>query len=281
MKTLLLIDGNNVAHRAFNTIPKHFGVEGEKTGCTFGFMRMIHSLMKKFATRQVMVCFDGPGASTGRKLISPAYKSDRDSNFPEADSFYAQMERIKEILKTAKCTVVDSIGGEADDYLYWLAMDNAPDFDQVIIVSTDHDLLQAMEYDNVKVLRNPPKGTEKLWTRADAQKEMGFNPEVFRYYWAMVGDPGDCVKPVFSKIEAAAIMQYPVTGLISFKNALHQHNITPEKYATILQNLELVSPHDVNIFEISPKEIHLELVQPIYERLKIASLIKDLPNVSG
>lgn len=77
MKKLVLIDGSNLAYRAFFALPKSLRTkEGDPTNALYGFGMMFRSLFLKAAPDKVAVVFDAPG-DTFRDEKYEDYKATR------------------------------------------------------------------------------------------------------------------------------------------------------------------------------------------------------------
>ena len=73
---ILLIDGNNVAYRAFHTPQGSLTTkQGEPTGVILGFLNSVKGYLEKFPeVTRVVVAWDG-GKAKWRKEIYPDYKA--------------------------------------------------------------------------------------------------------------------------------------------------------------------------------------------------------------
>jgi 5'-3' exonuclease len=139
---LLIVDGNNMAHRALHTVSlSHRGVD---TSVTYGTLLMLSALLKKFRPASVAFCFDG-GTPEFRKELLPEYKANREKDNPgtvDWDDFHRQVDEL--------CYYALPIHGvmtlrekdvEADDLMAQAAYLSE---EEVVIVTTDADLLQCV-----------------------------------------------------------------------------------------------------------------------------------------
>ena len=98
MKTLLLIDGNALIHRAFHAIPEFKTKEGVQTNAVYGFITMLSKAIEMTSPVYVAVCFDTPAPTFRKKMFiqyqiqRPVIKEEMRTQFP----------LIREFLKSAR-----------------------------------------------------------------------------------------------------------------------------------------------------------------------------------
>lgn len=148
MSNLLLMDGNNLANRAWHTTG-HITDSGERRmGVWFGMMETAHKLCNQYNTNDVIWFFDGGHAA--RSKLLPSYKADRKpSNKKEADDkadLWRQIDvMVDGMLADVGFNNVHKIKGhEADDLIARTVYDEPTDHDNYIIVSSDKDLYQLL-----------------------------------------------------------------------------------------------------------------------------------------
>lgn len=187
---ILIIDGNNLAHRCKYVFSLSTG--GLDVSVTYGFLRVMYSLMKKYSPTSVVVCWDG-GIPEFRIDTLPSYKASRKRDWDEleVEDFNRQMNELDHMLPHMGVISIRRIGSEADDLMYHAA--KVLDDDEIIIVTSDKDLFQVLRYDNVRVL-NPAR--DALYDRAMIEEEIG--TEILNYvYWrALQGDSSDGIAGV-------------------------------------------------------------------------------------
>jgi DNA polymerase-1 len=71
----LLIDGNNLAHRAKHTHAELSTSTGQASGVVFGCLRMLRALVERFNPAALVVAFDG--GDREKTDIDPRYKAHR------------------------------------------------------------------------------------------------------------------------------------------------------------------------------------------------------------
>jgi DNA polymerase-1 len=191
-KTILLIDGNNIAYRSFFAIPNLTTSNNIPTNAVYGFVSMLIHTKKVMNPDYMAVCFDSK-EKTFRAQDFDMYKAHRK---PMPDSLIIQMRIIKEeILKPLGIAFFEKPGFEADDLIGTLTthFDNLSVF--VSILSGDRDMLQLVKDDHVEVI-SPVSGiTEtKIFHEAQVKEAYGIHPSQMVDYKSLVGDASDNIQ---------------------------------------------------------------------------------------
>ena len=98
------------------------------------------SLFKIPFEERVVFCFDFGGSI--RKKENKEYKSNRESI---EDSYYTQMNVLKDILEKCGFDVLGENGYEADDFVSYVVENYKDSYDHVIIHSHDLDLTELID----------------------------------------------------------------------------------------------------------------------------------------
>src|SRR3989338_2736323 len=93
-KILLLIDGNNLLHRAYHALPSLTDKTGENANAVFGFSNMILKAISEVNPVYIACAFDTK-APTFRHVEFEAYKAQRKA--PPED-LYPQLPKVKNVL---------------------------------------------------------------------------------------------------------------------------------------------------------------------------------------
>ncbi|MCC3145559.1 DNA polymerase I [Halanaerobium sp. Z-7514] len=146
-KTLFLLDGHSITHRAFYALPLLTNDEGQYTNAVFGFIRMLFSLTDEWNPDRMVVTFDKK-APTFRHEEYEEYKANR-KKMPE--ELVPQIPMLQQTLAKLEIPIIAQEGYEADDLLGTLSKQaSAQDYD-VYIITGDRDALQLVS-ENVKVM---------------------------------------------------------------------------------------------------------------------------------
>ena len=117
--TLMLLDGNSLAFRAFYALPaENFKTQGGlTTNAVYGFTAMLINLLRDEQPSHIAAAFD-VSRQTFRLEKYPEYKAGRSAT---PDEFRGQIDITKEVLGALGITVLAEAGFEADDVIATLA----------------------------------------------------------------------------------------------------------------------------------------------------------------
>jgi DNA polymerase-1 len=139
MPRLLLVDGHSNLYRAFYGIRAGLSSpDGTPTNATYGFLRMQHKLLRDLEPTHVGVAFD-VGEETFRTRLDERYKAQRP---PMPEELRVQIPLTQEALKLLGLAVLTEPDVEADDVIGTFAVRAAAAGFEVVIASTDKDLMQ-------------------------------------------------------------------------------------------------------------------------------------------
>ncbi|MDT5146177.1 MAG: polymerase, partial [Mycobacterium sp.] len=214
--TLMLLDGNSVAFRAFYALPaENFKTRGGlTTNAVYGFTAMLINLLRDEAPTHIAAAFD-VSRQTFRSERYPEYKANRSST---PDEFHGQIDITKEVLNALGITVLSEPGFEADDLIATLATQAEHEGYRVLVVTGDRDALQLVS-DDVTVLY-PRKGVSELtrFTPEAVVEKYGLTPKQYPDFAALRGDPSDNlpgIPGVGEKTAAKWIVEYgSLQGLV-------------------------------------------------------------------
>lgn len=187
--TLMLLDGNSLAYRAFYALPaENFKTQGGlTTNAVYGFTAMLINLLRDEQPTHVAAAFD-VSRQTFRVDKYPEYKAGRSST---PDEFRGQIDITKEVLVALGIAVLAEPGFEADDIIATLATQAETEGYRVLVVTGDRDALQLVS-DDVTVLY-PRKGVSELtrFTPDAVLEKYGLTPQQYPDFAALRGDPSD------------------------------------------------------------------------------------------
>ncbi len=214
--TLMLLDGNSLAFRAFYALPaENFKTRGGlTTNAVYGFTAMLINLLRDEAPTHLAAAFD-VSRETFRSERYPEYKANRSTT---PDEFRGQIDITKEVLGALGITVLAERGFEADDIIATLATQAEHEGYRVLVVTGDRDSLQLVS-DDVTVLY-PRKGVSELtrFTPEAVVEKYGLTPRQYPDFAALRGDPSDNlpgIPGVGEKTAAKWIVEYgSLQGLV-------------------------------------------------------------------
>ncbi len=202
-KNIYLIDGSGFIFRAYHALPPLTREDGTPVGAVLGFCNIMLKLLDQNHISKIAVIFDS-ARQNYRHDIYPAYKANR-AETPE--DLIPQFGLIRQACKAFNIPAVEMKGYEADDIIATYAKQADELGYNVIIVSSDKDLMQLIN-NNIKML-DPIKNS--LIHFAEVEKKFGVQPEQVIDVQALAGDSSDNVPGVPGigvKTAAELILKY-------------------------------------------------------------------------
>ncbi len=185
---LLIVDASGYVFRAFFALPPLTRPDGLPVNAVFGFCNMLLKLMQEHPEDDIVVVFD-TGKPSFRNEVYTEYKANREAPPEEME---LQFPLVREAARAFDLPVLELEGFEADDIIATLARRAREEGREVVIVSSDKDLMQLIGpgismWDPMK---NRMIGPEEVIER------FGVPPERVRDVLALAGDPSDNVPGV-------------------------------------------------------------------------------------
>jgi DNA polymerase I len=189
---LFLVDGNNLAYRAFFALPEELATtEGFPTNALLGFTNMLFKLLSDYRPKGVAVAWDT--RAVHRHELSEDYKSDRR---PMPDLLGEQFPYFRPIVEAFGYRNLEFQGWEADDVIATLATRADEEGIRTVVVSTDRDAFQLVT-DNV-VLMMTPRGVAdvNVYTPDRVEARYGIRPDQIPDFIGLKGDTSDNIPGV-------------------------------------------------------------------------------------
>ena len=193
---LFLVDGNNLAYRAFFALPEELATsDGFPTNALLGFANMLFKLLSDYRPKGVAVAWDS--SPTQRHAVAEAadlvYKQGRR---PMPDLLREQFPHFRPIVEAFGYRNLEFEGWEADDVIATLATRADEAGVKTTVVSTDRDAFQLCSA-NI-VLMMTPRGVAdvNVYTPERVELRYGIRPDQIPDFIGLKGDTSDNIPGV-------------------------------------------------------------------------------------
>jgi len=250
-RTLYLIDAMNLMYQFwYKTAKDEFNEEGELVNVVCALKLFTHHLLTNEMAKCLVFVFDQRLKASKRKQIYPEYKQHR-SRTPEA--LEKQFAWCQQWLKQQNIAQASSSKVEADDVMATIMKQNREHFDAMIIISSDKDLYQLVEENDVCWdLQKDMRLSKK-----DIIKKTGVQPKQIADQLALVGDKADNIKGIpgiglhsaakllikFGSIEGIIEQRDKIKDM-KFRNAFFVHQQVNQFYQRLHINKQLTRLYD-------------------------------------
>ena len=189
---LFLVDGNNLAYRAFFALPEELQTtDGQPTNALLGFTNMLFKLLSDYKPRGVAVAWDT--RPVHRTEISKEYKSERRSM---PDLLREQFPHFRPIVEAFGYQNLEFEGWEADDVIATLATGADEAGVKTCVVSTDRDAFQLCS-ENVCLMMTPRGVADvHVYTPERVEARYGVRPDQVPDFIGLKGDTSDNIPGV-------------------------------------------------------------------------------------
>jgi DNA polymerase I len=184
---LFLVDGNNLAYRAFFALPEELQTtDGQPTNALLGFTNMLFKLLSDYAPHGVAVAWDT--RPTHRTEIAETYKEGRR---PMPDLLREQFPHFRPIVEAFGYRNLEFEGWEADDVIATLATRADEAGIKTCVVSTDRDAFQLCS-ENVSLMMTPRGVADvNVYTPERVELRYGIRPDQVPDFIGLKGDTSD------------------------------------------------------------------------------------------
>jgi DNA polymerase-1 len=187
-RPLLIVDGDNLAHRAYHSMPKSLkSADGRPINAIVGWINMLLTVWEAEQPRSIYVAWDTLFIDTYRHKLLPTYQGGR--VFDRA--IVQQLDWLPAVARAFGFGSGKRAGYEADDFMAAAAYAETKRGGRSLLLTTDRDAYQLVS-DKVMVLA-PRKGVRDLMRIGPAEvvERLGVLPEQVSDYKALAGDASD------------------------------------------------------------------------------------------
>jgi DNA polymerase-1 len=230
---LFLVDGNNLAYRAFFALPEELATsEGFSTNALLGFTNMLFKLLADYRPRGVAVAWDT--RPVHRTELLETYKVERK---PMPDLLREQFPYFRPIVEAFGYRNLEFEGWEADDVIATLAHQADEAGIRTCVVSTDRDAFQLVS-ENVCLMMTPRGVSDvHVYTPERVEARLGIVPAQVPDFIALKGDPSDNIPGIpgiGDKTAGQLVAQYG-----SLKEVLeHVDELSPARSKSISEHAD-------------------------------------------
>jgi len=186
-RPLLVIDGDNFAHRSYHALPKSIRRKGNRGGgAIVGFSNFLLNLYAGERPRAVLVGWDTLGAPTYRQKLFPAYQGGREFD----EELVEQLDVLPELVAACGFANAKAAGYEADDFLAAAVAVEERRGGHVLVASGDRDAFQ-LASDRATILQPVRAGEMARIGPAEVRERYGVPPKQVPDFIALRGDPSD------------------------------------------------------------------------------------------
>ena len=230
---LFLVDGNNLAYRAFFALPEELQTtDGQPTNALLGFTNMLFKLLSDYRPRGVAVAWDTKPVH--RKEIDAEYKAERR---PMPDLLREQFPHFRPIVEAFGYRNLEFEGWEADDVIATLATRADEAAIKTCVVSTDRDAFQLVS-ENVCLMMTPRGVADvQVYTPERVELRYGVRPDQVPDFIGLKGDTSDNIPGIpgiGDKTAGQLIAQYgSLEGVLE-----HASELSPARSKAIAENAD-------------------------------------------
>jgi DNA polymerase-1 len=188
---LFLVDGNNLAYRAFFALPEELATsDGFPTNALLGFTNMLFKLLSDYRPKGVAVAWDTRPVHR-HAIAEEADVVYKEGRRPMADLLAEQFPYFRPIVEAFGYRNLEFEGWEADDVIATLATRADEAGIKTTVVSTDRDAFQLVT-ENVALMMTPRGVSDvHVYTPDRVEARYGIRPGQIPDFIGLKGDTSD------------------------------------------------------------------------------------------
>jgi DNA polymerase I len=283
---LFLIDSFGFIFRAYHArarsaAPPMRTSAGLSTEAAYIFNNMLRKLAKSYAPEYIAAVFES-GAPVARMAEFAEYKANRTEMPPDLGE---QIPHIRRILEAMQIPILEYAGFEADDVIGAIARRAEQAGMQVVIVSSDKDMMQIVS-ERVSML-NPAKDDE-WYDPAKVKEFLGVAPAQVADLFALKGDaidnipgaPGIGDKGARDLIERFGSVEAAIERAAEVERKMYreslQNNVERILMSKRLATIDTAVPIEFELESVRAREPDPDALKLVYKDLEFHSLLKEL-----
>ena len=280
---LFVVDGPGYLYRAYHALPYLSNSKGQPSNAVFGMSTMLWKLLRDESPDYAAVAWDPPGP-TFREEKLPSYKETR-PGMP--DDLRSQIHLVKRVFEALRLPLLEVPGFEADDVLGTLVERLRNDPVEIVLVTSDKDMLQLVS-PRVRVLSANARGEPVWFDAAAVTAKWGVTPEQIPDLLALMGDTIDNIPGVPGIGEKTAVKLISQFGGVSrlYENLtlvtgkVREALAANRPQALLSRELATVStrvPIAQSLEDFRRQQPDWERLRALWSELEFHTLIRQLP----
>ncbi|HET7320320.1 MAG TPA: DNA polymerase, partial [Candidatus Saccharimonadales bacterium] len=287
-KKFAIIDGKSVFYRGYYAMPNLSTKDGTPTGGVFGFATLALEVLQHIKPDYVAVAWDKPKTNIRKRLeLYPEYKAGRK---PAPADFYEQVPVLHELLEAFGWPLYELDDYEADDIMGTLAVQAAKQDIEVMLVSSDLDMLQLIDpHVHMFALKKGVSHIE-LYSPKSFEAKYGIRADQFLDLKALKGDSSDNIPGVPGIGEKTAIQllqEYQTLDNIYDNLALIKESVRKKleagkDLAYLSKQLGAIwtdAPIKLDLSKVDGSKVSAPKVLEMLQKLEFRHLAQRLPEV--
>src|SRR5882757_3248432 len=283
---LFLVDSFGFIFRAYHArarsaAPPMRTSTGLSTEAVFIFTNMLRKLAKTYKPEYIAAVFESIGP-TLREQEFAEYKANRAEAPPDLGE---QIAHIRRLLEAMRVPILEFRGYEADDVIGTLARRAEEAGFDVVIVSSDKDMLQLVT-DRISML-NPAKD-DTWYDPAKVAEFMGVQPSQVADLLALKGDsidnipgaPGIGDKGAKDLIEKFGSVEAALDRAAEVDRKMYRESLQNNREQILLSKklatIETAVPIEFSMDAVVAREPDLVTLKKLYQEMEFYSLVKEL-----
>jgi DNA polymerase-1 len=279
-----LLDGPGFLYRAYHALPFLSTSKGQPCHAVYGMSTMVWKLLREERPEFFAVAWDAPGP-TFREERYEKYKAERPAM---PDDLRSQVALVRALFEALRLPLLEVAGFEADDVLATLVERARAAGLEVVIVTSDKDMLQLVG-PGVRVLSTLGRTSERtVYDEAAVGAKWGVRPDQIADLLALMGDSIDNIPGVPGVGEKTAVKLIGQFG--SVERLYDNLHLVPGKLretlaahraqALLARELATVStsvPVSVELEDLRRAEPDWPRLRALWSDLEFHTLLRQLP----
>jgi len=280
-RRLFLIDAMSYIFRAYHALPRLTNKQGMATQAVYGLHNMLRKLVADYQPEYVVAAFDLAGPTFRHESFAD-YKANREEM---PDELAAQLPYIRALLDALRIPVLAHPGFEADDVIGTLARQAAAQDLDVLIVSSDKDMMQLV---GGRVAMINPMKEDLLYDRERVVEKLGVAPEQVPDLMALQGDavdnipgaPGIGPKGAQELIQKYGRVEECLDHAAEVPRKTYREALTNYRDQILLSKqlatIDTAVPVEFRPEEVARQEPDREKLRALFQELDFTSLVREL-----